>query len=64
MSDEKTKFFTLLQHPLSEYIRVTAFLVVALLTIFILRLFGSRDNSENKIFQSGNKLVKTVRIDT
>jgi len=51
------------QHPLSDYIRVTAIALVVLLAIFILRLFGSKDDSENKTFRSLNKLTETVNLD-
>ena len=63
MSTEKTKSFFLFQHPLSDYIRVAAIALVVLLAIFILRVFGSKDDSENKTFGSYNKLTETVSLD-
>jgi len=63
MSTEKTKSFFLFQHPLFDYIRVAAIALVVLLAIFILRFFGSKDDSENKTFRSLNKLTETVNLD-
>jgi hypothetical protein len=63
MRTEKTKSFFLFQHSLSDYIRVAAIAIVVLFSIFILRLFGSKEDSENKTFRSLNKLTETVNLD-
>jgi len=63
MSTEKIKSFLLFQHSLSDYIRVAAIALVVLLAIFILRLFGSRDDSESNAYRSYNKLTETINFD-
>ncbi len=63
MSTEKIKSFLLFQHSLSDYIRVAAITLVVLLAIFILRLFGSRDDSESKTYRSYNKLTETINLE-
>ena len=60
MSTGKKKAFLLFQHTLADYIRVTAIVLIVLLALFVLKLFGSRDNSENKLFRSYNKLAETI----
>jgi hypothetical protein len=63
MSTEKTKSFLLFQHSLSDYIRVAAIAIVVMLAIFIVKLFGGKENNGNKTFRSYNKLTETINLD-
>jgi len=63
MSTEKIKSFFLFQHPLSDYLRVAAIALIVLLALFVLKLFGSRDGSENKAIISYNNLTETINLD-
>jgi len=63
MSTEKIKSFLLFQHPLSDYLRVAAIALVVLLAISVLRIFGSKDDSENKTILSYNKVTETINLD-
>jgi len=63
LSTEKIKSFFLVQHSLSDYLRVAAIALVVLLALFVLRFFGSKDDSENKTIISYNKLTETINHD-
>jgi hypothetical protein len=63
MSTGKTKSFFLFKHALSDYLRVAAIALIVLLAIFVLRLFGSRDDSENKTILGYSKLTETINLE-